>query len=98
MVPRRALDVGGGNGNRGLNWIALNWPFEHARHAGVPLLQAEVDRNLQDKALARAIDDHKLDSNCGAPTSRATCSTTPWCWRPAWPDVRTTTRRSCCGG
>src|SRR6185436_15222611 len=33
-------DVGGGNGNRGLNWIALNWMYENARRNGLPITDA----------------------------------------------------------
>ena len=29
-------DIGGGNGNRGINWISLNWLFENARRDGLP--------------------------------------------------------------
>jgi uncharacterized protein (DUF2235 family) len=54
-------DVGGGNGNRGLNWIALNYMYEAARRCGLPLNQATVAKNLLDKALAQQISDHKHD-------------------------------------
>ena len=30
-------DVGGGNANLGLNWIALNWMFENALRHGLPI-------------------------------------------------------------
>ena len=55
-------DVGGGNGNRGLNWIALNWMYEAARRCGLPLNDAAVARNLADKAMAQQISAHKLDA------------------------------------
>jgi uncharacterized protein (DUF2235 family) len=55
-------DVGGGNGNRGLNWIALNWMYEAARRCGVPLNEAAVAKNLADKAMAQQISAHKLDA------------------------------------
>ena len=45
-------DVGGGNGNRGLNWIALNWMFGDAKRAGLPIKPANVMANLADKGPA----------------------------------------------
>jgi uncharacterized protein (DUF2235 family) len=54
-------DVGGGNGNRALNWIALNWMFKHALHVGLPIDPAAVERNFADHLLAPAIGDHKID-------------------------------------
>jgi uncharacterized protein (DUF2235 family) len=54
-------DVGGGNGNRGLNWVALNWMFTQARKAGLPIAQDAIDDNLRDKGLPQEISDHKLD-------------------------------------
>jgi uncharacterized protein (DUF2235 family) len=54
-------DVGGGNGNRGLNWISLHWMFMNARRAGLPIEQAMIDSNLADRALAQQISDHKVD-------------------------------------
>jgi uncharacterized protein (DUF2235 family) len=54
-------DVGGGNGNRGLNWVALHWMFMSARRAGLPIDQAAIDKNLTDRGLAQQISDHKLD-------------------------------------
>jgi uncharacterized protein (DUF2235 family) len=55
-------DVGGGNGNRGLNWVALNWMYEAARRCGLPLNAAAVAQNLADKAMAQQISAHKLDA------------------------------------
>ena len=55
-------DVGGGNGNRGLNWIALNWMYEAARRCGVPLNAAAVAKNLADKGMPQQISAHKLDA------------------------------------
>jgi uncharacterized protein (DUF2235 family) len=55
-------DVGGGNGNRGLNWIALNWMFQNARLAGLPIAPGAIDRNLQHRGLPQQISDHKLAS------------------------------------
>ena len=55
-------DVGGGNGNRGLNWIALNWMYEAARRCGVPLNAVAVAKNLADKGMPQQISAHKLDA------------------------------------
>jgi hypothetical protein len=55
-------DIGGGNGNRGLNWIALNWMYENARRCGVRLNEAAVAKNILDKQLAQQISAHKLDA------------------------------------
>jgi uncharacterized protein (DUF2235 family) len=54
-------DVGGGNGNRGLNWVALHWMYMNAIRAGLPIDRLEVERNLADRALAQQISDHKFD-------------------------------------
>ncbi len=35
-------DVGGGNGNRGLNDIALRWMFRKAQSAGLPITDADI--------------------------------------------------------
>jgi uncharacterized protein (DUF2235 family) len=55
-------DIGGGNGNRGLNWIALNWMYVNAVHAGLPIEPAAIATNLLDRGLPQQISDHKLDS------------------------------------
>jgi uncharacterized protein (DUF2235 family) len=55
-------DIGGGNGNRGLNWIALNWMYEAALRAGLPMNRAAIEKNLADKALEQQISAHKLDA------------------------------------
>jgi uncharacterized protein (DUF2235 family) len=55
-------DVGGGNGNRGLNWIALNWMYAAAKRCGLPMNDAAIAKNLADKALAQQISAHKLDA------------------------------------
>ena len=54
-------DIGGGNGNRGLNWIALNWMFKNALRAGLPIDEREVERNLQDRGLPQKISKHDVD-------------------------------------
>jgi uncharacterized protein (DUF2235 family) len=54
-------DVGGGNGNAGLNWIALHWMFMNAKRAGLPIAQQAIDKNLADRGLPQQISDHKAD-------------------------------------
>lgn len=54
-------DVGGGNSNRGLNWISLNWMFETAKRAGLPIEAGAVTANLKDKDLAQKISVHKAE-------------------------------------
>ena len=54
-------DVGGGNGNRGLNSTALHWMFMNARRAGLPMAQDAIDRNLADRTLPQKISVHKVD-------------------------------------
>lgn len=56
-------DVGGGNANRGLNWVALNWMFMNALRADLPIAKEAVERNLQDRNLPQAISAHKVDSH-----------------------------------
>jgi uncharacterized protein (DUF2235 family) len=51
-------DVGGGNTNRGLNWIALNWMFENALRHGLPIDPDAITANLAFKDLARAVKAH----------------------------------------
>jgi uncharacterized protein (DUF2235 family) len=53
-------DVGGGNGNRGLNWISLNWMLEAARREGLPIRQEGIDKNLLDRNLPQAIRNHDV--------------------------------------
>jgi len=55
-------DVGGGNGNRGLNWIALNWMYSAAKRCGLPMNDEAIAKNLLDKGLAQQISAHKLDA------------------------------------
>ncbi len=42
-------DIGGGNGNRGLNWISLNWMYGNAMREALPINAAAVEVNLRDK-------------------------------------------------
>ena len=53
-------DVGGGNANRGLNWIALNWMFENALRHHLPIDPVAVTANLAFKDLARAAKAHEV--------------------------------------
>ena len=53
-------DVGGGNANLGLNWIALNWMFENALRHDLPIDPAAVTANLGFKDLARAAKAHEV--------------------------------------
>jgi hypothetical protein len=61
-------DVGGGNGNPGLNSISLNWMYEKAKLHGLPIIEKAVQANLRDgldargNPLPQAISDHKLDA------------------------------------
>ena len=55
-------DVGGGNGNRGLNWISLNWIYECARRDGLPINRAAVVTNLTNGRLNQQISDHEVDA------------------------------------
>jgi uncharacterized protein (DUF2235 family) len=53
-------DVGGGNGNLGLNWASLHWMFKAAQREGLPILDAEIERNLRDRDLPQQIKEHKV--------------------------------------
>ena len=53
-------DVGGGNANLGLNWIALNWMFENALRHDLPIDPAAVTANLGFKDRARAVSTHEV--------------------------------------
>ncbi len=53
-------DVGGGNGNRGLNCITLNWMFDNALRHGLPIDRAAIDTNLTFRSLPRAITPHDV--------------------------------------
>jgi len=60
-------DVGGGNGNRGLNWISLHWMFENARRDGLPISRAAVAANLAGSGLPRQIGGHTADAGVPRP-------------------------------
>jgi uncharacterized protein (DUF2235 family) len=51
-------DIGGGNGNRGLNWISLNWLFENARRDGLPINRSAIVTNAADGKLPQQISVH----------------------------------------
>jgi uncharacterized protein (DUF2235 family) len=54
-------DVGGGNGNNGLNWISLHWMFKAAQREGLPIPESEVQRNLLRKSKSTPlIRSHKV--------------------------------------
>jgi uncharacterized protein (DUF2235 family) len=53
-------DVGGGNGNRGLNWISLHWMFMAAKREGLPIRQEHIDRNLAHRSLPQRILAHEV--------------------------------------
>jgi hypothetical protein len=55
-------DVGGGNGNLGLNWIPLNWMFENARRDGLPISRTAVIANLANGRLNQVISVHRVDA------------------------------------
>ena len=42
-------DVGGGNGNRGLNWVSLNWMYGNAAREALPIKPDAVTANLRDQ-------------------------------------------------
>lgn len=54
-------DVGGGNGNLGLNWISLNWMFQNALREHLPIDRNAIADNLTHKSLAQQISDHKAE-------------------------------------
>jgi uncharacterized protein (DUF2235 family) len=55
-------DIGGGNGNRGLNWISLNWLFGNARRDGLPINRAAMMANALDGALPQQISGQPMDA------------------------------------
>jgi len=55
-------DVGGGNNNPSLNWIALNWIFQNAKRHGVPVRESDVLANLARGTKPCAITGHNLDA------------------------------------
>jgi len=55
-------DVGGGNGNATLNWIALQWMFQNALRCGLPIDPAAVQANLARRVDPPRINDHSIDA------------------------------------
>jgi len=55
-------DVGGGNENRSLNWMALNWLFENAKRHGLPIEPARVAANLASNLPPPELSDHDIDA------------------------------------
>jgi uncharacterized protein (DUF2235 family) len=54
-------DIGGGNGNRGLNWISLHWLFGNARRDGLPINRAVMMTKALDGVLPQQISGQPLD-------------------------------------
>ena len=55
-------DVGGGNGNRGLNCLALNWMLENAKRHGLPILAPASVDNSTGQDLPQRISSHDVDA------------------------------------
>lgn len=53
-------DVGGGNGNFGLNWISLDWMYASALREGLPINPAAVAENRVHSARPGVIKEHRL--------------------------------------
>lgn len=51
-------DVGGGNGNRGLNDVSMRWMFSKAKAAGLPMTDADIAA-LQPNPATEPSDDHR---------------------------------------
>jgi uncharacterized protein (DUF2235 family) len=54
-------DVGGGNNNRTMNWVALHWLFQEAIRFGLPIAPAAVAANLATRVDPMQISDHRFD-------------------------------------
>jgi hypothetical protein len=52
-------DIGGGNGNFGLNWIALDWMYAAALREGLPIDPVAVAANRAHAAHAMDIKEHR---------------------------------------
>jgi hypothetical protein len=52
-------DIGGGNGNRGLNDITLKWMFSKAKAAGLPIAQADIDALAPNPAARPRLEKEK---------------------------------------
>jgi uncharacterized protein (DUF2235 family) len=53
-------DVGGGNGNFGLNWISLDWMYAVALRQGLPIDPTAVAANRAHSARPQDIKEHKV--------------------------------------
>jgi uncharacterized protein (DUF2235 family) len=53
-------DIGGGNGNFGLNCIALNWMYENARRHNLKISAAKMADNLKRKIDNPVTKEHKV--------------------------------------
>jgi uncharacterized protein (DUF2235 family) len=53
-------DVGGGNGNRGLNWLSLNWMLRAAKREGLPILDTAIAQNLLHKDKPQVVKQHDV--------------------------------------
>jgi hypothetical protein len=60
-------DVGGGNGNHSLNWIALHWMFQNALRHGLSIDPAAIAANLARRVDPMQISDHKFDAQLRRP-------------------------------
>ncbi len=54
-------DIGGGNDNQTLNYIALDWMYEQANKHGLNIPQSEIDKNLARKQTPVVVKGHKID-------------------------------------
>lgn len=71
-------DVGGGNGNRGLNDIALKWMMSKAKAAGLPIRQSDLDALAPDPAALPHLDKKlKLNSRVVSAVDRRHYSVGP---------------------
>jgi len=61
-------DVGGGNGNPGMNWLSLHWMYQAARRHELPISDKAIESNMKDafdtqgKPLPRRLSENKIDS------------------------------------
>lgn len=61
-------DVGGGNGNPGMNWLSLHWMYQNAVRHGLPISAKAIDNNVKDSfdrdggRRPQAVSDHVLDA------------------------------------
>ena len=53
-------DVGGGNGNMSLNWIALDWMYANAQRASLPIQDSAIALNLARRKDPPTVD-HKFE-------------------------------------